>query len=577
MKKLVPSKGVKSKQIKLKNEIGNEIPTSETSGFIDTFFSEIGPKLAEKHNSEWSFGGTIIEETMPDIIIDDNEVLKVIKELNENKSSAIDYISTKAFKHSVLAVPNKFIKILKLSLKSSKIPNSWKKAKVTPLPKSGDMSNVSNYRPISQLPVPGNVLERIVHTKITSHLENCNILLKEQGGYHKKCSTIDTISVLTNDILRNRNVGNITMAAFLDIKKAFDSVNYIILLNKLEHYGIRGLNLHWIRNYFTDRTQVTVCNNVCSDVVDMTCGAPQGSILGPLFFLLYVNDLKARVNGVKTLLYADDTVLYVSGKNLHDISQSLQMSLNNFISWSSKNKLTLNASKTKLMLFASPQKYKTLPLLNLNIKANDEKLKFVTSYKYLGVTLDYELNFNLHVKELKKNLAFRSYLLANLKHYVPTNIMLKIYKVYTLPLFDYADVLYHGANGDILDRLQRIQNRCLKYCLKLPILTSTNIVHQLADLPKLCDRRLYHAKLYGFKRSKKEEFINVRPRITRIATAPLLYYDIIHASSYENSVEVFTAQAWNALPPSARDTESISSFKKLMKKELKVTVKNYKD
>ena len=164
------------------------------------------------------------------------------------------------------------------------------------------MLNVSNYLPISQLPVPGKVLERILHSKITSHLEDCNILLKEQGGYRKRCSTIDTISVLTNDILRNRNTGNITMAAFLDIKKAFDSVNYIILLDKLEHYGIRGLNLHWIRDYFKDRTQVTVCNNVCSNVVKMTCGAPQGSILGPLFFLLYVHDLKARVSDVQTLM-----------------------------------------------------------------------------------------------------------------------------------------------------------------------------------------------------------------------------------------------------------------------------------
>ena len=309
----------------------------------------------------------------------------------------------------------------------------------------------------------------------------------------------------------------------------------------------------------------------------MTCGAPQGSILGPLFFLLYVNDLQPSFNGVKMLMYADDTVLYTSGKNLQEIANRLQLSLNNFISWSSKNKLTLNASKTKLMLFASSKKHKTLPLQNLNIKAGNEKLKFVTSYKYLGVTLDFELNFNLHVKELKKKLAFKSYLLANLKHFVPTGIMLKIYKTYTLPLFDYADILYHGANDDILERLQRVQNRCLKYCLKLPVLTSTNVVHQLADLPKLHDRRIYHARVYGFKRSRKEEFLNIRPRNTRIAIAPLLNYGTIHVRSYEKSIEVFIAQTWNALTPHEREIEAISSFKTSMKEKMKDIIKNYKD
>ena len=459
-----------------------------------------------------------------------------------------------------------------MSVEFCKIPNSWKRARVTPLPKSGDFTNVSNYRPISQLPVPGKVLERLVHSSITCHLENCDILLKQQGGYRKAHSTLDTISALTNDILRERNVGKFTMAAFIDIKKAFDSVNYMVLLNKLEKYGIRGKNLLWIKDYFNNRTQVTVCNNTTSNVAEMTCGTPQGSILGPLFFLLYVNDLKIEHNGVKTLLYADDTVLYVSGTNLRDISIKLQSSLNNFILWSSKNKLTLNESKTKLMVFASNRKYKTLPLMHLPIYANQERLRFVTSYKYLGVTLDHELNFNQHVKELKKSLSYKSYLLGILKHYVPTPIMLKIYKTYALPLFDYADVLYTAANVDILASLQRVQNRCLKYCLKLPYLTHTDYVHQSAAIPMLDKRREYHTRIYGFKRVQHEEFKNIRPRNTRSAVSPLLKYHLIHATSYEKSIEVHVAQTWNKLPPNVRDTETISQFKKLMKVMLDSTI-----
>lgn len=577
MRKLLPGKKAKPKQINLKNDEGLIITPPETADYINKFFSEIGPKLAEKHTSPWVFDGTIVNEIMPDVDIEEDEVCEVINKLNEGKSSSIDFISTRVFKHSVQSIPEKFIKILKLSLDSGIIPKSWKQAKVTPLPKSGDLSSVSNYRPISQLPIPGKVLERIVHSSISKHLVNCDILLREQGGYRKKCSTIDTISVLTNDILRERNKGGFTLAAFIDIKKAFDSVNYSILIKKLTCYGITGKNLKWIENYFTDRTQVTKCNDNTSNVVDMSCGAPQGSILGPLFFLLYVNDLQANFNNVKTLLYADDTVLYTSGSNLNTLATRLQLALNNYMSWSSKNKLTVNESKTKLMIFTTKPKYNTLPFKDLNIKLNQEKLKFVPSYKYLGVTLDSELNFNQHVKELRKRLAYRAYILAILKQFVPSPIMLRIYKTYTIPLFDYADIVYQGANKDLLDLLQGVQNRCLKYCLKLPMLASTNVIHKRADVPKLIDRRVYHAQVYGFKRSQNIDFVDIRPRVTRLATAPLLKYETIHSAAYGKSIEVSTGQTWNSLDTNFRNLEEISEFKTQMKRILSEKIARYID
>ena len=577
MRKLIPGKNVKSKQINLKNEDGTHIETSETADYINNYFSDIGPKLAEKHDKEWNFEGQVSDTPMPDIVVSEEIVVAVIKDININKSSAIDYVSTKVFRDSVLRIPSKFTKIVGLSLNNSIIPRSWKQAKVTPLPKSGDLSNVSNFRPISQLPIPGKVLERIVHTNISSHLELCNILVKEQGGYRKKCSTIDTIGVLTNDILRARNKGCVTLAAFIDIKKAFDSVNYIILLKKLEKYGIRGRNLLWIKNYFTGRSQVTVCNDKTSNVIDMTCGTPQGSILGPLFFLLYVNDLKINFNNVNTLMYADDTVLYTSGKSLNVLAQNMQASLDNFVNWTSKNKLTINESKTKLMLFSSSIKSKSMPVRNLDIKINNEKLKFVPTYKYLGVLLDYELTFNHHVKELKKNLAFKSYLLALLKSYVPTAIMLIIYKTYVLPLFDYADIVYHGSGSTGILLLQSVQNRCLKYCHKVPILTSTNVIHKMSNLPKLSDRRVYHAQIYGFKQSKKVDLLNIRPRNTREAMAPLLKYSNIVLTSYEKSIEVFVAQTWNGLDKDLRNIVDLSSFKLKMKELLAAKINLYVD
>ena len=247
------------------------------------------------------------------------------------------------------------------------------------------------------------------------------------------------------------------------------------------------------------------------------------------------------------------------------LATNLQASLNNFVNWSSRNKLTINESKTKLMLFSSQIKSKSIQVRNLDIKINNEKLKFVPTYKYLGVILDYELTFNHHVKELKRNLGFKSYLLAILRSYVPTIIMLIIYKTYVLPLFDYADIVYHGSGSTGTQLLQTVQNRCLKYCFKVPILTSTNVIHRRAALPKLCDRRIYHAQVYGFKQSKKIDALNIRPRNTREAQAPLLKYSNIVLTSYEKSLEVFIAQTWNELDKKYRNIVDISSFKTEMK------------
>ena len=243
MRSIVPSKKGKSKLINLVDDDKNEVEKDKVSEYINSFFTGIGPKLAEKHKSTWSFEGQPCEHEMPAMEFLESDVLKVINDINISKSSSLKHVSSKVFKDAVLSMPTRFTRILNLAFKNSNIPNKWKIATVTPLPKSGDLTNVSNYRPISQLPIPGKILERLIHNNISQHLENNNILTEIQGGYRKSCSTLDTISKLTNDILRERNSGRATMAAFIDTKKAFDCVNYSILFEKLNKYGIKNLNL----------------------------------------------------------------------------------------------------------------------------------------------------------------------------------------------------------------------------------------------------------------------------------------------------------------------------------------------
>ena len=210
LKEILPSGKSGSKFINLINGLGETILPENTAEFINSFFANIGPELAQQHQLPWEFRGERCEEDMPDVNFTDEQIIKCVQDIDTSKSSAIEYLPTHIFKRAVLHNPSRFIKIINLCVETCAIPGSWKIATVTPLPKGGDATSVSNLRPISVLPVPGKVLERLIHTAISSHLENNNILSKNQGGYQKQKSTLDSISNLVDNILENRNKGNIT-------------------------------------------------------------------------------------------------------------------------------------------------------------------------------------------------------------------------------------------------------------------------------------------------------------------------------------------------------------------------------
>ena len=248
--------------------------------------------------------------------------------------------------------------LFNVSLSMCIFPEAWKIAKVIPLYKGGDRENVGNYRPVSLLPLPGKILEKIVHSRISDFWDNNHFLSGNQGGFRKGFSTTSTIAKLTDDMFDQINSGNTTLAVYIDLKKAFDTVDNDILINKLGRAGIRGDLLKWCKSYLGNRSQCTLANGVTSSRLPVTCGVPQGSVLGPLFFLTYVNDVQFALDDCGIQLYADNTVLYQAGINSHEAAIKLQRSLDLFVTWCKVNKLTINIMKTKLMVYGSRQKVK---------------------------------------------------------------------------------------------------------------------------------------------------------------------------------------------------------------------------
>ena len=463
-------------------------------------------------------------------------------------------------------MPDKLVKIFNLSFSQNKVPESWKISKVTPIPKSGNLKSVNNYRPISLLPLPCKLLEKIVHNRLYGFLTRENILTNAQGGFRSGHSTIDTLAKFTDDIKRELNIANNTIAAFIDLRKAFDTVDHSVLLLKIDHYGIRSDNYHWFESYLENRHQTVFANNILSKQEKVVCGVPQGSILGPLLFLLYVNDVVKCVKNCKIKLYADDTVIYIANHNFELAQQLLQEDLDCYLTWCQQNKLSVNITKTKLMIFAASRR--KLNSLDVNLELNEEKLQVVPSYKYLGVILDPLLNYNLHLKYIAKTVAYKTYKLCQFRPFLDVNLAIRIFKATILPYFDYADILFLTTAETHLKPLQYAQNHCLKICLKYPHLTDTITVHREAKVNLLKDRRYGHLLNYMYVRAHCDTYRDIRVRPTRAFSAPMC--KVIHANglSYENSVEFFGATSWNSLTTTRRNAESIDIFKNQTKIEL---------
>ena len=355
----LPNKKSKSKDILLVDKTKDcEINNDATAGHINSFFANIGNDLAANFGHNWSPDDTPnLDSEITNISTDFEEVRNLCKEICVGKSSAIDLLS-RVLKDAFLVLTLQLVYLFNLSLSSGNFPQKWKMATVIPLFKGGSRSDVSNYRPISLLPLPGKLLEKVVHTRISQFLENNDLLCHEQNGFRKNRSTTHSIVNLTNSILNAVNNQDTCLAIFIDFKKAFDTVNHKILLAKIEHLGIKGELLVWISNYLHNRAQRTFANNILSPTLPVSCGVPQGSILGPLFFILYVNDVKKYIGEDGIGLYADDTVLFTHKPNWLLAQNDLQAKLDRLVEWSKKNEFTINSQKTKFMVFGSRSKVK---------------------------------------------------------------------------------------------------------------------------------------------------------------------------------------------------------------------------
>ena len=354
-------------------------------------------------------------------MVNESLIVKTLQGLKSSKARGLGNISPRMMKDAAVVVAKPLTRTVNESLSQGTVPSEWKYAKITPLYKKGMSTDMDNYRPISVLPVVSKVLERVVHHQLHSFLSEHKLLSPFQCGFRRNHSTEFAAIAFSDCIRRGMDLGLLTGAVFIDLSKAFDSVDHEILISKLESYELKDIELDWFRNYLTDRKQLVRFGKEFSDPCLITLGVPQGSILGPLLFALFVNDLPIVLKRCQILMCADDTVMYFTASNAQEISSTLTSELSKVNDWLVDNRLFIHQGKTKCVLFGTGSRLATA---NLSVNIDGKELTRVAEYKYLGVFLDESLSWNAHVNYLTSKVSERIGILGRTRPSISMNLLI---------------------------------------------------------------------------------------------------------------------------------------------------------
>jgi len=364
-------------------------------------------------------------------------------------------------------------KLVNRSLRNGTVPDSFKIAQIIPIYKgrdAGSQYEYTNYRPISLLQSLSKVLEKLVDSQLRRYLKYQDVLFNKQFGFRGRRGCDQALLLFTDFAKKHISRGNKVLTAFLDLKKAFDTVDHEILLQKLMMYGVGGVANDWFRSYLRDRKQlVKIPSGEKSGFKVVNLGVPQGSVLGPLLFLLYMNDLAFCVPEFQTILFADDTSLSLAGQNYDQILVEFNQLLGRVSEWLRVNLLSLNVSKTKYMLFRQQREY----IDHGGVFINGEEVSRVgkglkqETYKYLGVLIGEDLSFSEHIDRIKGKLISASFMLNQSKSFLPFKARLQVYRSLFECHLNFANIVW-SINQKAVSKLGAIQQKALRYIFLKP-------------------------------------------------------------------------------------------------------------
>lgn len=402
-------------------------------------------------------------------LIDYKELQKVVFSL-PNKGSP-DEITAEFLKNIYYSVEKPLLNLVNTSLETGKLPSHLKISTVIPVPKVNNVKEANDLRPINMLVTIEKLIERIVYEQVSSYIIENNILFSNQSGFRKGHSCETAVQNILYDWKEQQDKGVMIGAVFLDLKRAFETIEREKLIKKLKGYGITGIPLSWLVDYLQNRKQITKINGEVSDEILNKNGVPQGSTLGPLLFLIYINDIVKSIEKCQIHLFADDTLLYFSSKDLTTLVDTINNELRNIVRWCNGNLLKLNASKSKFMLISNNQKYDEFKR-SFEITVECDKIENIEKIKYLGILIDKNLTFKEHASYVINKISKNTNFLSRVAPFLTQWSKITIYNTLILPHLTFAASILYSANKNEIERMQKLQNRAMRIILRVPRDTS---------------------------------------------------------------------------------------------------------
>ena len=551
------------------SENGSDVVDSHrVSETYNKYFSNIAKELDNKipltNLSPLQYMGDPSQNSFFGQPTNPNEVAKIISKF-ANKSADLNCVPVFIFKSLKNLISPTISKLFNQSLLTGIFPDCLKVAKIIPIFKSGDTKSVTNYRPISMLPFLSKIFERLMFIRLNSFLNMNDTLCDEQFGFRKSSSTSDACVEFLDNTYNAMNDRNNLIAVFLDFSKAFDTVNHDILLQKLNHIGIRGIMLDWFKSYLKNRVQYVSIDSTRSTKSCISLGVPQGSILGPILFLLYINDMSKSSSHLKFVHFADDTTVFASKHNINDLFNTINDELKNIDNWLLANRLSLNVLKTSYMVFTK----NTIP--------NDKKIQIrgvdltkVSNIKFLGIYIDDKLNFNAHVNQLSNKLSRAVGLMKRMSQILPDQAMLNLYYSLFYSHLTYGIIAWGKSSIRNSKKLASMQKRAWK------LLAIHDPKHNLLNYESVYKyfvavktHKTMVLQNHNYFKEKFQQLVPAHLHDTRSRAQNNLNIPFFRTNKGQNSFMFQAILTWNNLPASIKIPNiSLHVFKKRLKEHL---------
>lgn len=512
----------------------------------------------------------LTDARLTEIRVTEEQVYKVLLNLNVNKASGPDGIGNMLLKNIAHSITKPLTLLYNKSLVSGKFPKQWKLANITAIHKKNDPSNAKNYRPVSLLSCLGKVFERTVHNIIYDHLERHHLLTERNSGFKKNDGTINQLTHILDHIYAEIDKRRDVAVIFLDITKAFDKVYHKGLLFKLRQCGIEGTFLKWIESYLTDRQQRVVLNGTSSTWQVITAGVPQGSILGPLLFLVFINDIVGNIQSMINL-FADDTSLMKSISNPSVCLGVLQEDLNALSCWAKQWLVTFNASKTVYMLFSSKRQAPVYPKLTFD----GTELTQVTEHTHLGMTLNSRLTWHSHINKVTTKAYRVVNMLKRIRHLVPRSTLEGSYRTLVRPILEYGNIVYSNIPIHLSKKLEQVQRAAALLCTGAYRRTSYDKLLVELGWETLETRRRYQrlVLMYKMQNGLTPGYLsNMLPTEAgsnyHLRNSGIIRVPFCRTNQYKSSFLPCSIREWNELSQPMKNIPTLYSFKKQIKETL---------